>query len=126
MWESFASGVGKITNSIGDTLQNTTNTLNNTINNTPSLFIWGIIPCIIFYITLLLLIHFGLDYSLLNNCKINNKNEKKCYNKTIYYSLYLLVPLIISSILSYLFYYLIFIVKNPNIVGMKITQSILF
>lgn len=62
------------------------------------------IPIIIIYIILLLLIHFGLGFSLFNPCK---KDKEECYNKVLYYSIYIILPLLISFIISFIIYHLL-------------------
>ena len=115
MWDSFASGLGKITNAVGDVAQSGSKAITQSIDDAPSLVIWGIIPCVIFYIILLVLIHLGFNYSLFDNCRINDDNEEKCYDPASYYSIYLLVPLVISIIISSMFYQLVFYIQNPSV-----------
>jgi hypothetical protein len=125
MWDSFASGLGKLSNAAGDLAQSGSKSVTKAIDNAPSVLVWGVIPSVIFYITLLLLIHFGFDFSLFTPCKKNEKKEEECYNTVSYYSIYLLVPLIISIIIATSFYYLVFYIKNPNMAAIGIVSDIM-
>ena len=125
MLDYVLSGVGKFTNAAGDVAQSGSSAITRAVDNTPDLVVWGIIPCVVFYIVLILLIHFGFDFSLFDNCKINEKKEEKCYNAGTYYSIYLLVPLVISIIISVLFYKIVFYIKNPNMIGLNIVSGIM-
>lgn len=86
------------------------------------------IPFIIIYIILLLYIHFGLGFSLFNSCKEDKDKEdseeyeeeqeqeeqledykkKECYNKGLYYFMYIIIPLLIAFIISFILYHLLY------------------
>ena len=131
---AITPGLGKLSSAVGDVgetgakgFETVTNSAVKATENTPNIIYFGIIPFVILYILLTILsimnyLYFSKKYNKSKKYNNTSKKEDKLY---IMFIIIFVGPPILSLILAYGYWYIIFMIKNPTLIGISVTKSIL-